>query len=84
MIRVQIQLTEEQFETLKKLANERNVSIPELIRKAADELIASARGILLSERHKRAVAIAGRFRSGSPGEEVSSEHDAYLAEAYSS
>jgi metal-responsive CopG/Arc/MetJ family transcriptional regulator len=84
MIRTQMQLTEEQFETLKELANERNVSVSELIRQAANELIASAKGIPLSERRKRAIAIAGRFRSGSPGEEVSSEHDAYLAEAYSS
>jgi predicted transcriptional regulator len=84
MVRTQIQLTEEQFRRLKALANERDTSVSELIRQSLDQYIVSAKGIPLSERRQRAIAISGRFRSGEPGEAVSSEHDEYLAEVYAS
>lgn len=84
MIRTQILLTEEQFQTLKALAAEKNVSISELIRRSVEQLVISSRGIPLSERRKRAIAIAGRFHSGDPDAGVSEEHDVYLSDVYSS
>ena len=82
MIRTQIQLKEEQVRVLKKLAAARGVSMAELIRQSVDALIRSSTGIGISdeERRRRAIAAAGRFRSGTS--DVSSEHDRHLVEAF--
>ena len=82
MVRTQIQLTEEQIRDLKNLAAERNVSLAELIRNSVDNFIRSSKGISLSERRKRAIAISGRFTSIQPGANVSEDHDEYLVESY--
>lgn len=79
MIRTQIQLTEEQVQALKALAAEQRVSVAELIRRSVDRLTASA-DLGQETRRQRALAVAGRFRSGCP--DLSAEHDEYLAEAY--
>jgi hypothetical protein len=84
MVRTQIQLTEEQAQKLKRMAAEQDTSLSELIRQSVDLLIDNARNVPISERRKRAIAIAGRFRSDEAGENVSGEHDAYLAGIYSS
>ena len=82
MIRTQIQLKEEQVRVLKKLAAARGVSMAELIRQSVDALIRSSTGIGISdeERRRRAIAAAGRFRSG--WSDVSSDHDRHLVEAF--
>ena len=80
MIRTQVQLREDQVRALKELAAARSVSVAELIRQSVDALIRSSRGVDEAERRRRAIAAAGRFRSGAP--DVSSEHDRYLAEAF--
>lgn len=78
MIRTQIQLTEEQLRRLRALAAARGVSVAELIRQSVDT-VAPARGVSAQTRRQRAIAVAGRFRSGQ--RDVSAEHDRYLAEA---
>ena len=80
MVRTQVQLREEQVRALKKLASARGVSMAELIRQSVDALIRSSRGVDPEERRRRAIAAAGRFRSGAS--DVSSEHDRHLAEAF--
>jgi hypothetical protein len=80
MIRTQIQLTEEQFKTLKKIANKRQVSLAELIRQGVDILMRSSGEITAEERKKRAINAAGRFRSGK--RDISTKHDEYLTEAF--
>jgi predicted transcriptional regulator len=80
MVRTQIQLTEEQANALKKLALSRHLSIAELIRQAVDSFIKSSAVIDFEERKKRALAAAGRFRSGIS--DLSTAHDKYLAEAF--
>ena len=80
MIRTQVQLREEQMETLRRWASARRVSIAELIRQAVDMLIRSSASIDEEERRQRAIAMVGQFRSGLS--DVSSEHDRYLVEAY--
>jgi len=80
MIRTQVQLREEQVRALKELASARGVSVAELIRQSVDALIRSSRGVDEAERRRRAIAAAGRFRSGAS--DISSEHDRYLAEAF--
>ncbi len=80
MVRTQIQLTEEQSQTLKSLAAERGVSVAELIRQSVDEFIHASAGLSDQERRRRAAAAAGKFGSGKT--DVAVRHDDYLAEAY--
>ena len=81
MVRTQIQLTEEQARTLKKIASKRHVSIAELIRQGINALLTRPlEGADIEERKQRAIAAAGRFRSGI--KDISSKHDKYLTEAF--
>jgi len=80
MIRTQIQLTEEQARRLRAWAAQRGVSLAELIREGVDAITWSAQGTDAQTRQQRAIAVAGRFRSGRT--DVSAEHDQHLAEAW--
>jgi hypothetical protein len=80
MIRTQIQLTEEQAQALRAIAAVRQSSVAELIRQSVDLLIRQSGGIDMAEKRRRAIAAAGRFRSGQST--ISAEHDRYLVEAY--
>lgn len=80
MIRTQVQLTEDQAQTLKMLAAEQGRSVAELIRQSVEELIRRTAGISMDERRRRAIAAIGRFHSGR--KDISTHHDDYLAEAY--
>ena len=80
MFRTQIQLTEKQSRDLKRLAAERRTSVAELIRQAAESLLRERPAVGRVERKERALAAAGRFRSGR--KDLSTRHDDYLAEAY--
>lgn len=80
MVRTQVQLTEEQARALRKLAAEQGRSVADLIRKGVELVIASSWATDPDERISRAVALAGRFRSGL--RDLSVEHDRYLGEAY--
>jgi hypothetical protein len=80
MIRTQIQLTERQTQRLKALAKERGVSMAELIRQSVDKLLDSREMLDWEDRKRRAIAAAGKFRSGLP--DLATNHDRYLAEAY--
>ncbi len=80
MIRTQIQLTEAQARALKRIAAERGVSVAELIRQSLDHFLQAARAGDSEERRRRALAAAGRFRSGL--RDLAAEHDRYLEDAY--
>ncbi len=80
MIRTQVQLTEEQAQTLKSLAAARKSSVSDLIRQSIDYLIRQSAAVGEDERRRRAIAAAGRFHSGR--RDISIEHDQYLAKAY--
>ncbi|MDA8170792.1 MAG: ribbon-helix-helix protein, CopG family [Nitrospiraceae bacterium] len=80
MVRTQIQLTEDQAKTLKRLAHSRHLSVAGLIRQAVETLIKSSSAADIEERRKRALDIVGRFSSGK--RDISREHDKYLAEAF--
>ena len=80
MVRTQIQLTEEQSHALKLLAARRGVSVAELIRQSVDSFIHLSDGLDDRERRRRAIAAAGKFRSGQ--DDIAANHDHYLAEAY--
>jgi hypothetical protein len=80
MIRTQIQFTEPQLRALRELAARRGASISELVREAVNTLTAAEALPSRDERRRRAIAAAGRFRSGR--NDVSSRHDDYLFDAY--
>lgn len=81
MLRTQVQFTEEQDRLLEDLSRDRRVSKAELVRRAVDLLLSyEAPGRSPEEQRERALAVAGRFRSGE--HETARGHDAALAEAY--
>ena len=80
MVRTQIQLTEEQADTLRELADQEGASMAALVRRAVDELIRQRGEISREERKRRALAAVGRFNSGLG--DLAVEHDRYLADAF--
>ncbi len=80
MIRTQIQLTESQLESLRRLSSQSGRSMADLIREGVDTIVAARRRPSRQQRVERALRAAGRFRSGS--KDVSRKHDRYLAEAF--
>jgi hypothetical protein len=78
--RTQVQLTDQQTEALKRLAQQRGVSIAQLVREGVDLLLRSAGSpISYEERTRRMLEMSGRFHSGVG--DLSIRHDDYFAEA---
>jgi len=80
MVRTQIQLTEDQAKTLKRISASRNLSVAELIRRSIDAMIRTSSSVDPEEQLKRSMAIAGKFGSGK--RDISKRHDAYLGEDF--
>ena len=78
MVRMQIQLTEEQAAALRRLARQRGRSIAALVREAVESFV--DRDDLPAERRRRAREVVGRYASGRP--DVAREHDRELAELF--
>ena len=79
MVRITIQLTEEQSRFLREMAEEAGVSLAEIIRRSVEAMMRSRHEPSLEERRRRALALAGRFHSGVP--DLAARHDDYFAEA---
>ena len=77
MVRTQIQLTETQARTIKKVARDQGTSIAEIIRRAVENMVQASPRVSSQERVRRAVEIVGKFGSGKRN--VSQKHDKYLA-----
>jgi hypothetical protein len=80
MVRTQIQLPEEQVAMLKKIAVARQKSMAEIIRQAVDFFGKAQPEGGDRQRRRRAMAAAGRFRSGV--KDLAASHDSYLTEAF--
>jgi hypothetical protein len=78
VIRTQIQLTEEQAAKLKRIADERGVSMAQVIRDAVEHLPDRDDR---AERWARALAVLGKFHDIEGKTDVSVRHDEYLADA---
>jgi hypothetical protein len=76
---MQVQLTEEQAQALKALAQERNMSMAVLIRQSVDAML-KTNSVDREELKRRALSIVGKYRSDISNLGVN--HDKYLAEAY--
>jgi len=79
MIRTQIQLTDELATHIRDAAAREHVSMAEMIRRAVGRFLETAPTSGTDERYARALAAAGRFRSGRRN--LSMRHDAEFAEA---
>ena len=81
MAETQIELTEEQIMTLERLARHRNISVSDLIQEGIDILVqlAPTEGADDEEQRQRAIAVAGRYKSGLG--DLARNHDFYLTEA---
>ncbi len=80
MVRTQIQLTEGQAKTLRRLAKHQQRSVAELIRRSVDLYLATEGQQPLDRQYERALALAGKYRSVET--DLGRQHDAYLADAY--
>lgn len=82
MVRTQIQLTEEQVVLLKKMAAVQHKSMAEIIRQAIIFFAEAKQEEGEAQRRSRALAAAGRFRSGV--KDLAASHDTYLTEIFGS
>lgn len=78
MVRTQIQLTEAQAAALKRLSEQRSISMAETVRQAIEQLTERSPHSSNQERRARALAVIGKFRSGDA--DLSAHHDKYLAD----
>jgi hypothetical protein len=77
MVRMQVQLNEEQAAKLRRLAYARGVSISALVREAVDDLDGETQA---AARRRRALAAVGKVRSELT--DVAERHDEYLQDAW--
>ncbi|MCY3898842.1 MAG: hypothetical protein OXF86_09745 [Caldilineaceae bacterium] len=88
MVPTQILLTENQARILEQIAAEQGTTVTELIRQSIDDMIRYRTDISggkqidadREERRRRALSVVGAFSSGV--DDLSINHDQYLAEAY--
>ena len=80
MVRTQIQLTEEQSRRIKSAAKRKRVSQAELIRRCVDKMLPLEEAQDNSEVRARAIAAAGKIRSGTG--DLAARHNEYLNEAF--
>lgn len=80
MVRTQVQLTEEQIGSLRRLSAETGRSMANLVREGVDLYLKTRLGPSREELVRRALSIAGKYASG-PGD-VAQNHDQYLADAF--
>lgn len=80
MIRAQVQLTDEQAKALREVAAAENVSVAEVVRRGVEAVLRERHVLSEAEVRRRAIAAAGRFRSGT--RDLGAEHDRELAAAF--
>ena len=80
MVRTQVQLTENQITSLRRLSAATGRSVADLVRQGVDQYLAAKSQPDLEERKKRLLGALGKFSSGVS--DVSIRHDHYLAEAF--
>lgn len=79
MIRTQIQLTQEQAKSLKKMSKKENKSVAELIRISVDKMINADGPISDDLLRQKALSVIGKLHGSS---DLAEKHDDYLADTY--
>ena len=82
MVRIQVQLTEEQHRRLRRWARQLGVSLSEAVRRCVAERLAREEASPSREERVRAVLAVAGYRDPEGRRWVAEEHDRYLAEAY--
>ena len=82
MTRTQIQLTDDQLISLRRLSAASRKSIAEIIRQGVDLYLSRHTAGSQGDRIERALRVSGRFSSGK--NDVSRRHDSHLTEAFES
>ena len=82
MVRTQIQLTAAQAQALRVQARLQQRSMADLVRESVSEYLGRRRAVDRDETARRALALAGRFRSGC--RDLAADHDRFLDEAFDS
>jgi glutamate formiminotransferase len=80
MVRTQVQLAEQQLDTLRELSTATGKSVAELVRLGVELYLSSQHRPSRKEQIDRALRVIGKFSSGSNDAGV--HHDRYLAEAF--
>jgi hypothetical protein len=80
MVRTQVQFPEEDLKELRREAAEEGLSVSEVIRRYVAEGRRAKRKPSRQELMRRALEVAGKYRSGH--HDIAERHDDYLAEAY--
>ncbi|QQR72883.1 MAG: CopG family transcriptional regulator [Holophagales bacterium] len=80
MIRTQVQLTDSQARSLKRVASREGISLAEAVRRCVDRALSEGSS-RQEDAFRRAAALVGAFadRGGAP--DVAESHDRYLGEA---
>lgn len=81
MLRTQVQFTEGQYRRLRMLAQRRGVSISEVVRESVERHL-DAETYDAEVLYSRAAEIVGRYDDLEKSDDLASNHDAYLDEAY--
>ena len=82
MIRKQIRFTEAQMQALRARARLQHRSIAALVRESVSEYLERRHAVDWDDIARRALAVAGRYRSGC--RDLAEEHDNYLGDAFDS
>jgi hypothetical protein len=80
MVRMQVQLTEEQMQALRQRSASSGRSISDLVREGVDRYLSARHQPTQEDRIQRALRAAGRFASGR--RDISAKHDRYLAAVF--
>ena len=80
MVRTQIQLSEEQADTVKAISADQGISVSEVVRRAIDSIGNSAAPYSFGKKRGFALEVVGKFSSGAG--DISENHDEYLAALY--
>ena len=90
MVRIMVQLTEEQIKALKALAKARKTPVAKLVRESVAQYVITAnKEPMMEEKRRRALEFIKKIESGEfqahdieDKTDVSVNHDKYLAEIY--
>ena len=80
MVRVKVRFTSRQLRALKELAAAQRRSVAAIVRTGVDAFLRSRPAVDRRALRQEAIALAGRFRSGSP--DLGTEHDRHLEKAF--